>query len=173
MAYYIGILDGKGDVWGVRIPDAPGVHGGGATPEEAISDATSALREVGALLVSEGKDLPKPRSMTDVLADKEAAPDVKAGESAVMIPLLLDRGRSVRANISLDAGLLETFDAEAARRGLTRSAFFVSAASQVIAPRQGSFAKSTEVRMSRSAASGAFVPKTGRVGSMHSTRKKG
>ncbi|WP_334151325.1 hypothetical protein [Hyphomicrobium sp.] len=45
-----------------------------------------------------------------------------------MIPLLLDRGQSVRANISLDAGLLEAFDTEASRCSLTRSAFFVSAA---------------------------------------------
>lgn len=131
MTYYIGILDGSGDVWGVRIPDAPGVHGGGATPELAIADATSALREVGAMLVAEGKSLPKPRAMAEVLASKDA-PDVKAGETAVMIPLLLDRGRSVRANISLDAGLLETIDAEAARRGITRSAFFASAAAAKI-----------------------------------------
>ena len=56
------------------------------------------------------------------------AADLAGGATAVMIPLLLDSGRSVRANISLDAGLLEAFDAEAKRRGLTRSSFFVSAA---------------------------------------------
>jgi hypothetical protein len=38
-----------------------------------------------------------------------------AGESLVMIPLLLDRARPVKANISLDAGLLEAIDAEAAK----------------------------------------------------------
>jgi hypothetical protein len=45
-----------------------------------------------------------------------------------MIPLILDRARPVKANISLDAGLLEAIDDEAKRRGLTRSAFLVSAA---------------------------------------------
>jgi predicted RNase H-like HicB family nuclease len=133
MSYYIGILDGSGDVWGVRIPDFPGIHGGGATAEEAVDDAITALREVGAIMSSEGKQLPKARTLAEVLADKTSAPNIRAGELAVMVPLLVDRGRPVRANISLDAGLLETIDAEAARRGLTRSAFLVSAALDKIA----------------------------------------
>jgi predicted RNase H-like HicB family nuclease len=133
MSYYIGILDGAGDAWGVRIPDFPGVHGGGTTAEEAVDDAITALREVGAIMSAEGQELPKARALTEVLADKKSAPNVRAGELAVMVPLLVDRGRPVRANISLDAGLLETIDAEAARRGLTRSAFLVSAAIDKIA----------------------------------------
>jgi predicted RNase H-like HicB family nuclease len=133
MGYYIGILDGSGDVWGVRIPDFPGVHGGGATAEEAVDDAITALREVGAIMSAEGQELPKARALAEVLADKKSAPNIKVGELAVMVPLLVDRGRPVRANISLDAGLLETIDAEAARRGLTRSAFLVSAALDKIA----------------------------------------
>ena len=43
-----------------------------------------------------------------------------ASESLVMIPLVINRGRPVKANVSLDAGQLEAIDAEAARRGLTR-----------------------------------------------------
>jgi len=45
-----------------------------------------------------------------------------------MIPLLLDSGRSVRANVSFDAALLEAIDAAAKQRGLSRSAFLASAA---------------------------------------------
>lgn len=133
MSYYIGIVDGSGETWGVRIPDFPGVHGGGSTPEAAVADAISALREVAAIMVGEGADLPHARTLAEVLSDKTSAPNTKAGEAAVMVPLLLDRGRPVRANISLDAGLLETIDAEASRRGLTRSAFLVSAAVDKIA----------------------------------------
>jgi HicB_like antitoxin of bacterial toxin-antitoxin system len=48
--------------------------------------------------------------------------------SPVMVPLLLDSGRTVRANISLDAALLEAIDAAAKERGLSRSAFLASAA---------------------------------------------
>jgi hypothetical protein len=46
--YYVGILGGAGEVWGMRIPDCPGCHGGGATADATISDAISALRLVRA-----------------------------------------------------------------------------------------------------------------------------
>jgi hypothetical protein len=51
----------------------------------------------------------------------------------VLVPVLRDLGRPVKANLSLDAGLLETIDAEAEAHGLTRSAFITSAAREKIA----------------------------------------
>ncbi|GLS30476.1 Predicted nuclease of the RNAse H fold, HicB family [Mesorhizobium albiziae] len=126
MTHYIGILDGERDVWGVRIPDLPGCHGGGTSPEEAIADVTSAAREWAEMHLSTGQALPVARSLAAIL--KAEGIDTAAGESAVMIPLIVDSGRSVRANLSLDAGLLAAIDAEATRRGLTRSAFIAGAA---------------------------------------------
>jgi predicted RNase H-like HicB family nuclease/predicted RNA binding protein YcfA (HicA-like mRNA interferase family) len=128
VTYYVGILDGAKGVWGVRIPDVPGCYGGGATPEAAIADTISALREVAAHWATKGVHLEPPRSMQDVIEDKGVEFNAAAGESLVMIPLILDRGRPVKANISLDAGLLEAIDQESARRGLTRSSFLASAA---------------------------------------------
>lgn len=127
MANYVGILDGGDDVWGVRIPDVPGCHGGGATPEAALSDAISALRELATYYVALGIPIPPLRGIAAVIRDKTAEYD-PARESLVLVPLLLDRARPVKANISLDAGLLEAIDEEAKRRGLTRSAFLTSAA---------------------------------------------
>jgi hypothetical protein len=46
MTHYVGVLDGSGDVWGVRFPDIPGCVGGGPTPKEAVADAAEALRDV-------------------------------------------------------------------------------------------------------------------------------
>lgn len=126
MVRYIGIVDGADDVWGVVIPDFPGVHGGGPTPEAAVADATSALREVAADMVSSGEPLPEPTDLGEIERRRVAGGEPMA--PAVYIPLLLDKGRSVKANVSLDAGLLEIIDAEAKRRGLTRSAFLASAA---------------------------------------------
>lgn len=123
MTYYVGILDGRGDVWGVRVPDVPGCFGGGATPDAAIADAISALR-----VMAEDGALAKPRAPDEIASAHDAEFDAAAGESMVMLPLLADLGRAVRANISLDAGILGMIDAEAARRGLTRSSFLVSAA---------------------------------------------
>jgi predicted RNase H-like HicB family nuclease len=111
----------------VRIPDVPGCHGGGSTPEEALADAIGALREVAAHYVAHDIVIPAPRGMADVIRDKASDYD-PSRESLVLVPLLLDRARPVRANISLDAGLLEAIDAEAERRGLTRSSFLASAA---------------------------------------------
>jgi predicted RNase H-like HicB family nuclease len=51
--YYVGILDGSDDAWGVRIPDCPGCHGGGTKPDATISDAISALREWAAQMASQ------------------------------------------------------------------------------------------------------------------------
>jgi hypothetical protein len=53
-------------------------------------------------------------------------------EAAAIIPLLLDSGRPVRANLSLDAALLEATDEAASARGLTRSASMASAAREKI-----------------------------------------
>ena len=131
MTHFVGILDGSGDVWGVRIPDLDGCVGGGATPEAAISDAAMALRDVMAHKSSSSAPLPRPSSLSEVLASSE----LLEGESAVMIPLLLDAGRTVRANLTLDAGLLESIDAEAKLRGVTHSAFVASAAREKIAAR--------------------------------------
>ncbi|TIM63872.1 MAG: ribbon-helix-helix protein, CopG family, partial [Mesorhizobium sp.] len=74
--------------------------------------------------------LPDARTVADLLRLGEI--DSSAGESAVMIPVLIDFGRPARANLSLDAGLLAAIDAEASRRGLTRSAFIANAAREKI-----------------------------------------
>jgi hypothetical protein len=44
------------------------------------------------------------------------------------LPLVLEKGRPVKANLSLDAGLLAAVDEGAAVCGLTRSAFLAGAA---------------------------------------------
>lgn len=126
MTYYIGIVDGKDDVWGVRIPDLPGCLGGGPTADAAIADATSAASEWAAYKIAKGYPIIPPRDRQSIVSD----PDVEfnpATESTHLIPLIINRYRPVKANISLDAGVLETIDAAAKSRGLTRSTFMVGA----------------------------------------------
>ena len=123
---YVGILDGSRDVWGVRIPDIDGCIGGGATPEAAIADVTQALREVLAHKQSSGIAFPKASPIALIFQREKPA----KSESTVIIPVVLDAGRSVRANLTMDAGLLEAIDTAAIRAGITRSAFIASAARQ-------------------------------------------
>jgi len=124
MQYFVGVLDGGKDLWGVRIPDIDGCVGAGKTPEEAIAEITEALRAVAQHRKGADVALPSPRSIDQVIS----AGEIESGETAVLIPLILDSGRSVRANLTFDAGLLDAIDSEAARRGVTRSAFLASAA---------------------------------------------
>ena len=124
MQRYFGIIDQNGGIWGVTIPDIAGAVGAGSTLEEAIDSATVALREIAQHLVSGGYDLPAPSSFADVLATGEWG----TNPPTVLIPLLLDSGRTVRANLTFDAGLLAAIDQAAKLRGLTRSAFLASAA---------------------------------------------
>ena len=131
---YVGIIDRSGETWGVRIPDLPGCYGGGDSADAAIRDAASAAREWIAHAQAQGRPRPLARAMDEVLAAHEV--DVAAGEAAVLIAVLIDEGRTLRANVTFDAGLLGAIDAAAKERGLTRSAFLASAAREKIAERR-------------------------------------
>jgi hypothetical protein len=118
---YIGILDGDGKTCGVRIPVLVGCYGGGATPEAAIADAISSARDWISHRAVKGKAPPKPRSMAQIL--KTEIIDANQNEVAVIVPVVLDAGRTVHASLTFDAGLLKAIDAEATKRGLASSAF--------------------------------------------------
>ena len=76
--------------------------------------------------------LPKPRSIEAARADPEVAAALADGAVLAIVPLVLDAGRPVKANLLLDAGLLAAIDEAAVARRLTRSAFLASAARQKI-----------------------------------------
>lgn len=128
MTRYIGILDGTEDVWGVRVPDFAGCHGGGATPEEAIRDAISAMADLARDRRERGLPMPPARSTRELLQDQAVRAEMTEGDAFVVLPLIRETGMPARANISLDAGLLDAIDEAARARGLTRSAFLASAA---------------------------------------------
>ncbi len=132
MKYYIGIIDGTPGAFGVRIPDCPGAFGAGKTLEDTVADAIVGLAAWAEGAVKDGEILPAPRDMAEIKASGDDEPDTAAGEVIVMVPLLLDAGRTVKANVTFDAGLLEAIDGEARRRGVTRSAFLASAAREKI-----------------------------------------
>ncbi len=134
MADYVGIIDESGGTWGVRIPDLSGCYGAGASAEDAIRDVASAAREWIDHQTGGAGMPPKVRTTADILAAGEI--DIAAGEAAVIIPVLIDDGRTVRANLTFDAGLLRAIDAAASQRGLTRSAFLASAAREKIEARR-------------------------------------
>jgi predicted RNase H-like HicB family nuclease len=128
MARYIGMIDGKAGGYGLIFPDAPGCTAMGLTVEEAVQHGAEALADWMGYELAEGRKLPKARSVEQLRKDPEVKGDLANGSMFVSIPLLIDSGRSARANISIDAGLLEAIDESARRQGVTRSAFLAAAA---------------------------------------------
>jgi hypothetical protein len=91
--------------------------------DDALDNAAEALRDWVAVTEEGGGKIPKPRPL-EVL---RRAPDVKealaVGAGLATVALVRETGKPVKANLSIDSGVLEAMDEEASRRRLTRSAF--------------------------------------------------
>jgi len=88
VTFYVGILDGSGDVWGVRVPDCPGAYGAGATADAAVGHAVRGLAVWAESTLTDGDDLPVPSTLAEILASGE----VEAGETTVLIRFCSARG---------------------------------------------------------------------------------
>lgn len=105
------------------VPDLPGCTSSDSTTDEALRSAVEAVRLWAEDAIDDGEVLPPPRSVEALRADLEITAALVEGAALAIVPLLLDAGRAVRANLSLDAGLLDAIDEAATAYGLTRSAF--------------------------------------------------
>ena len=123
--YYPALIDKDAESdFGVSFPDFPGCVSAGETLEESLMGAQEALSGHVALMIADGDALPKPTSLEDVAAEKEASTVV-----VTLVPVVLP-GRARRVNVTLDEALLEEIDqisnnrsgflAEAARAELAR-----------------------------------------------------
>ena len=126
---YIALLDGEAGAYGVSIPDCPGCTAMGATQDEALANAVAALAE---WTEDAAGPPPQPRPLDVLRADPDVAATLAEGAAFVVVPLVVERARPVKANISLDAGMLEAIDETATALGLTRSAFITAAAREKI-----------------------------------------
>ena len=90
---------------------------------------------------ADGETLPAPRSFAEIAKEPEVVAALKEGAALAIVPLLIESGRSVKANLSLDAWLLAAIDEAAAAHGLTRSAFLSCAA------RERSLGKGSKIRV--------------------------
>jgi len=129
MTRYFAVLEKEPKtLWSVFFPDVLGCVAAAKTADEAVAKAALALKDIAEDLVAKGKNLPTPRTIEALNADPEVRNVLATGAALVAVPLLLDKGRVVRANLTVDAGSLEVIDAAAAERGVSRSAFMVAAA---------------------------------------------
>jgi predicted RNase H-like HicB family nuclease len=121
---YVALVDGKPGAFGVVFPDCPGCTAMGRTVEEALANAVEALADWAA----DVDPMPEPRNVAQLRRDPEVRQALADGDALALVALVQEAGRPVKANLSLDAGLLSAIDEAAAARGLTRSAFLASAA---------------------------------------------
>ena len=115
MTRYPALIDGKKGAYGVTFPDLPGVVAMGKTVEAAMINAEEALRDCAAEADKDGETMPEPRPIEDIKTPE--------GHALISIPLIHLSGRSVRAHLNLDEDVAAFIDAEARRRGMTRTAY--------------------------------------------------
>ena len=131
--HYVAVVEKDAEsAFGVWFPDVEGCFSAGDTLDEAVVNAGAALRQHAEALESAGKDVPAARDVEAVLRDKDVKAAVKADALLFAVPLLVDAGRTVRINVSLDTALVVQIDEAAQARGLTRSAFIAQAAREKI-----------------------------------------
>ncbi len=121
MTRYVVLIDGEAGAYGVTVPDLPGCTAMGPTVDAALMNVVEAMRDWAEVAEQAGGAVPPPRAAEAVRADPDVAEALAAGAMLASAAMIRQSGRPVKANLSLDSGLLATLDAEAKRAGLTRS----------------------------------------------------
>jgi predicted RNase H-like HicB family nuclease len=128
MRYYVALVHKDPEsAFGISFPDLPSVFSAADDEEEIVPNAVDALR-----LLAEDEELPVPSSHAEILARADIRDELKEGGFLIRVPLIEDDTRTVRANITMEAGTLAAIDMAAKERGLTRSAFLASCARKEI-----------------------------------------
>lgn len=112
---YPAFVDGEKGAYGVVFPDLDGIVAMGETIDEAIMNAEESLRDYAIETERDGAALLEPSAMENV--------EVPAGATLMSIPLIRAAGKAVRANMVIDADVLEFIDSEALRRKMTRTSY--------------------------------------------------
>jgi hypothetical protein len=106
---------------------------GSTSPGHAVANAAEALRDWVEATEEGGEVVPAPGALEDLRRDPDVAEALAAGASLAVVPLVRETGKPVKANLSIDAGVLAAIDEEAARRKLTRSALVELMARRMLA----------------------------------------
>ena len=131
MVHYIGVVHQEGEsAFGIHFPDVKGCFSAADNLNDLLPNATEALA-----LHLEDEALPEPRDIAALRADTDVAADLASGAFLLAVPHIQLSGRSAKANITMDAGLLQAIDQTASQRGLTRSAFLADLARREISGR--------------------------------------
>ncbi len=115
------LIDGEPGAYGVVFPDLPGCTAMGDTVDNALAGASEALNDWVRGVRAKGGSVPAARSMQQLRGDPEVEEALAEGSVLAVVPLVDESGRAVKANLSLDSGVLAAIDAAARRLRVTRS----------------------------------------------------
>lgn len=121
--YFALVEKDKDSAYGVRFPDVPGCFSAADKLDDVIANAIEALS-----LFAEDEALPRPRNLETIREIADIKKALAAGAFLVAVPMIENDARVVRANITMEQGLLQAVDEAAKARKLTRSAFLAQAA---------------------------------------------
>lgn len=133
MANYIAIVhkDPKSD-FGVSFPDFPGCITAGRNIDDAKDMAEEALTLHIQGMIEDGDQLQSPSKLEEIMSD----PDFADAVAYLVVEVPDAKPRTVRVNITVPEMALKQIDAEAKKRGMSRSSFLVHAAQKAIQPSQ-------------------------------------
>jgi predicted RNase H-like HicB family nuclease len=128
MRYYYALVHKEPDsAFGVQFPDIEGAFSAADENEDIVSNAVEALRLHGSDM-----ELPTPSNYEAVVSRPDVARELAQGAVLIRVPYIEDDATLVRANLSIERGLLSAIDQAAAARGLTRSGFLAALARREI-----------------------------------------
>ncbi len=99
--------------------------------DTAALEAKRVLAAHLAVVLDRGGVLPVARDFAVLKKDAELEEDFHEAAMITYLPALLPAGRTKKITLTMDENTLHYVDAEAAARGLTRSAFLAEAARQM------------------------------------------
>ena len=131
MRFPIAIHKDPGSVYGVTVPDVPGCHSYGETVDEAIVNASAAIRGHIETLLELGERVDLSPAPID---QHQANPDY-AGAIWALAEVDLEKldSKPERINVSLPRFVLSRVDRHVAARHETRSGFLARAALDLLA----------------------------------------
>ncbi len=123
MLYPVIVHKEAGTLYGVTVPDFPGVFSAGDTLEEAMATVQDSIENF--YLGEEVKNLPDPSPLEKVLTSEDAE-----GGAVVLVDVNFDflNKKVVPVNISMPVYIRDRIDKAAKAAGLPRSAYMVRAA---------------------------------------------
>lgn len=123
MTHYVALIDNSDDgAFGAYFPDLPGCVAMGDTLDETYINAAEALRDWIEAVEAAGDPAPAARSPSELSKDADVREDLANGSTLALVAHIR-HGRPVKANMSIDSGVLAAIDVTAKRLGVSRSTF--------------------------------------------------